>query len=83
MAHEDGEWWLWRLMIDRRRQHEGHGSAALTLIAEFLREREADEMFTSYVPGDGDPSAFYTRAGFEETGRVEHGERVLRLPLNR
>jgi hypothetical protein len=40
-------------------------------------------MLTSYVPGDGDPSGFYLRAGFEETGRVEHCERVLRLPLNR
>jgi diamine N-acetyltransferase len=83
IAHEDGEWWLWRLMIDRRRQREGHGSAALALIAELMGERGADEMFTSYVPGEGDPSGFYARAGFEETGRVEHGERVLRLLLKR
>jgi diamine N-acetyltransferase len=81
VAHEDGEWWLWRLMIDKHRQREGLGSAALALVVELVRDQGADEMFTSYVEGDGDPSGFYLRAGFEHTGRIEEGERVLRLAL--
>ena len=50
-------------------------------MVELVRDQGAAEMFTSYVEGDGDPSGFYLRAGFEHTGRVEEGERVLRLAL--
>jgi diamine N-acetyltransferase len=81
LAHEDGEWWLWRLMVDAAHQRRTYGRDALALILDLVRAEGASQLFASYVPGEGDPSGFYLRAGFEETERVEDGERVLRLAL--
>ena len=39
----------------------------------------ANELLTSYVPGEGNPSPFYYKLGFEETGEWEDGEKVLKL----
>lgn len=41
----------------------------------------AKELLTSYVPGEGNPSPFYYKLGFEETGEIEDVEKVLRLEL--
>src|SRR4051812_37001458 len=78
---EDGEWYIWRLMVDAGHQRRGHGRAAVEQICELVRAEGASEVLTSYVPGDGSPGAFYVKAGFEETGREEHGERVMRRGL--
>lgn len=40
------------------------------------------EVKLSYHPGDHSPQAFYTRFGFLDTGEVEGGEVVMRLPLD-
>jgi diamine N-acetyltransferase len=79
---DDGAWWLWRLMIDAAHQRVGYGSQVLSQVIDLVREHGATELLTSYVPGDGDPSGFYLRLGFEETGRLEENERVLRLALS-
>ncbi|MEA2495551.1 MAG: diamine N-acetyltransferase [Thermoleophilaceae bacterium] len=81
LAHEDGEHWLWRLLIAAPHQRRHYGRATLELVTDLVRADGATELFASYVPGEGDPSGFYLRAGFEETGRVEYGERVMRLAL--
>jgi diamine N-acetyltransferase len=83
VAYDDPDWWLWRLLIAAARQRLGYGSQVLARVVDLVRERGATELRTSYVPGDGDPSGFYLRFGFEDTGRVEDGERVLRLTLAR
>ena len=79
-ADEDG-WFLWRLMIDADHQRKGYGRQALERVFDLMRDRGVTEFLTSYVPGKGDPGPFYTAAGFEETGQVVHGERVLRRNL--
>jgi diamine N-acetyltransferase len=78
---EDDVWWLWRLMIDHRHQRRGYGAAALARVLEVVREKGAGELRTSYAQGDGEPRDFYLKYGFEDTGRDEHGERVLSLQL--
>jgi len=73
---------LWRFMIAAGQQRRGLGSAALALLVEHVRILPgARELVTSYVPGDGDPSAFYAKHGFVETDEVEDGERVMKLAL--
>lgn len=75
-------YFLWRLMIDARRQRKGHARAAIDLLREYLRTRPgATELFTSYLPGDGSPEGFYRRLGFEPTGEMLEDEIVLHLPL--
>jgi diamine N-acetyltransferase len=76
------ETWLWRFMVAAEHQGTGVGREALTLVVAHVRGLPGvRELLTSYVPGAGDPRAFYLGAGFEDAGREEHGERVLRLRL--
>jgi diamine N-acetyltransferase len=76
------EYFLWRLMIDGRYQGRGYGRHALDLLVDYVRTRPgASELRSSYVPGDTGPGGFYRRYGFEETGELNHGQRVTRLAL--
>lgn len=78
---EQDTYFLWRFMIDHRHQGRGHGRAALDLVVEHVRARGARQLFSSYVPGDAGPGAFYERYGFVETGEMDEDERVIRLDL--
>jgi diamine N-acetyltransferase len=57
------------------------GRSGRRQIIELVRADGATELLTSYVPGKGDPGAFYEGFGFEPTGEIDDGEIVLRLPL--
>ncbi len=79
---DEGEYYLWRFMMDGRYQGRGYGRRALELLVEYVRSRPgAAELRTSCVPGEGGPEGFYLACGFEPTGEERHGERVLRLAL--
>jgi GNAT superfamily N-acetyltransferase len=75
-----GPWYLWKLLIDHRHQGNGYGQAAVRHVAGLVRDEGADELLTSYVPGEGSPAGFYERLGFVATGeRNADGEIILRL----
>lgn len=71
-AHPDP--YLWRLLIDRRHQRRGVGTAALRLLVQQLRSEGCTRLLTSWVEGRGGPAPFYTSLGFRPTGRVIDGE---------
>jgi diamine N-acetyltransferase len=75
--------YLWRLLIDRRYQGRGYGTAALGLVVDYFRGRPGVEvMWTSCGEGEGGPLGFYERYGFEQTGeRVFDNEILLRLAI--
>ena len=76
------EYFLWRLMIDQEHQGKGYGYLAMEQVITHVKTLPgAKELLTSYVPGDGNPSPFYYKLGFEETGEMEEGEKVLKLKL--
>jgi diamine N-acetyltransferase len=77
-----GRYFLWRLLIDERHQGRGVGREVLRQIADLVRADGATELFTSYLPGDGDPWPFYQRFGFQPTGEIDDDEIVLRLTLS-
>ena len=85
MLHADEkkpEYFLWRLMIAEDHQGKGYGYLAMEQVIEHVKTLTgAVELLTSYVPGDGNPSTFYYKLGFEETGEIEEGEKVLKLKL--
>ncbi|MCU0607294.1 MAG: GNAT family N-acetyltransferase [Candidatus Edwardsbacteria bacterium] len=71
---------LWRLMIDRNHQGKGYARRAMGLVIEHVKRQYcASELTLSYVPGEGDPSAFYRKLGFVETGEWDDDERVMKL----
>ena len=86
LAFEEGKPpWIWRLMIDQRRQGEGLGRAAVALAVELAQtlRPDAEELRLSHVVQAHDPGPFYERLGFVYTGEVDDdGERVMRLPLS-
>ena len=81
-SEDEGQVWVWRLMIDQHHQRRGHGRRAMQQVIDHVRALGTnDALYVSYVPGDGNPSPLYLGLGFQDTGREEHGERILRLPL--
>jgi diamine N-acetyltransferase len=76
------EYFLWRLMIAVEYQGFGFGEQAMKLLIAHVKTRpQATELFTSYVPAEGGPAAFYHKLGFVDTGEVDEGENVARLLL--
>ena len=77
-----GPWFLWKLLIDERHQRRGYGREAVMLVADIVRANGADELLTSFVPGDGGPEPFYFGLGFGPTGELDdNGEIIVALNL--
>jgi diamine N-acetyltransferase len=81
--HMVSAYFLMRLLIDRRKQWRGYGTAALDAVVEYLRTRPgADALFTSAGRGEGTPQPFYERYGFVPTGEIIDDDVVLRFDLS-
>ena len=79
---EEGEYGVWRFMVDCRHQGRGIGRRALQLaLDEIRRDPRAHKVWISYVPGNANARAFYASFGFVETGIDEEGEMVAVLDL--
>lgn len=77
------EYYLWRFMVAGEHQGKGYGQRAMDLVIDHVKARPmAEELRTSYVPGDGSPESFYRGLGFEPTGEVDEGEIVMSLRLD-
>jgi diamine N-acetyltransferase len=79
--HPQPEMWIWRFMIAGEHQRNGYGRAAMEQVITLLKIEGVTELFLSYAPGNSGGAQFYAGLGFEDTGRVEHGEIVVRLDL--
>ena len=80
---EEGEYYLWRFMIDARHQGKGYGRRAIELLIEHVKgQPKAKELTLSHVPGDGSPEGFYRKLGFEHTGEEDGGELVMKRTLD-
>ena len=73
--------YLWRLLIDRRHQSRGLGTATIAALTERFRNEGLASMAVSFVPGLGSPQRFYERLGFRLNGREEDGELEADLVL--
>nr|WP_308633476.1 GNAT family N-acetyltransferase [Massilia sp. YIM B02443] len=79
---EEGEYGIWRFMVDRHHQGRGLGRAALqALLDEIRSDPAACKVWLSYVPGNAVASSFYGSFGFVDTGIDEEGEMVAVLDL--
>jgi diamine N-acetyltransferase len=77
-----GEYWIIRLMIDKKYQGRGYGRIAMQEIIEHLAHHpETRAILTSYVPGNQVAAKLYAGLGFEKTGQIEDGEEVVRLQI--
>lgn len=77
-----GPWFLWKLLIDHQHQGKGYGQEVVRQVIDLIRAEGAGELLTSYVPGEGSPSGFYTKLGFVPRGDLDpEGEIILRRIL--
>jgi diamine N-acetyltransferase len=73
---------VWRLMVDKEHQRRGYGRAAMQRVIAYVKTLpDATELMVSYEPGEGNPSPFYKRLGFVETGEMMGEEKVMKLAL--
>lgn len=74
---------IWRLMIDKAQQRKGYGQEALRQVIAYVKSLpQAHELMVSYEPGEGNPSSFYRKVGFAETGEWLGEEKVMKLTLD-
>ena len=79
---EKHEYDVWRFMIDKEHQGKNYGRKAMELAIAHVRSLpEATKLELSFVPGDGNPSGFYAKFGFVETGEWAGKEKIMVLNL--
>lgn len=80
----EGNYNLWRLMIDRQYQGKGYGTETVRLALDFIRTYpcgSAEYCWLSYEPENDVARKLYNSFGFRETGEMDEGEVVAALRL--
>ncbi len=80
-APDQGEYFLWRLMIDAQHQGRGYGRRAVELLIERIEASPSPKaLVTSHLKDDGDAGSFYEKLGFSYTGEIMGGrDHVMRM----
>lgn len=81
---DDGEYWIYRMMIDQRFQSKGYGKQALSLLIELIRQDESHQrIFLGVHPESVAAVKIYQSAGFEFTGQVFGSEHIMVMDKDR
>jgi diamine N-acetyltransferase len=72
-------YFLWRFMMAKDYQQKGYGKAVLDMIVEKCRKDGMKALYTSAEYQGEQPLKFYLKYGFQETGIIDDGEKVLKL----
>ena len=68
---DDGNWWIYRLMIDKRFQKRGLGRAALRAVVERMSAIPGcDAVYLGVYPENEAAANLYRQEGFRETGQI-------------
>ncbi len=77
---EDDEWWLCRLMVDKRHQRKGHARHALeAVLAEVKRDTARHRMYLGVEPESTAAVALYQSLGFGFNGQIFDKEHIMVL----
>ncbi|HRX57686.1 MAG TPA: GNAT family N-acetyltransferase [Eubacteriales bacterium] len=80
LDENDHEYWIYRLMIDKKFQRRGYGREAMRLLIDRIRADEDHRIiYISFEPENDAAKALYESLGFVPDGRIEYGEVVYRL----
>lgn len=80
----EGNYNLWRLMIDEKYQRMGYGRQAIRLALDFIHTYpcgEAECCYLSYEPENAVAKKLYNAMGFRETGEQDGEEIIAALKL--
>jgi diamine N-acetyltransferase len=78
---EEDSFWVWRFMVDARRQQQGIGRQAMELLLDRWRSLGVTAAALSVIPANRKTIAFYQSLGFQLTGEEEGRELVMRREL--
>jgi diamine N-acetyltransferase len=79
-----GRHYLWRFMIDAKYQGKGYGRRALELALRHVKkDPKAKALYLSVARSRGSAEDLYRSFGFEFTGKVDHGEHVMKFDLRK
>lgn len=78
LDQDDGNYWIYRLMIDDRFQRRGYGSAALIELIRMIAEiPDCSCIMLGVKPENNEAVRVYERAGFRLTGDILDGELIM------
>ncbi|MBZ0276257.1 MAG: GNAT family N-acetyltransferase [Anaerolineae bacterium] len=76
-------WYIDRLLIGAEFQRRGYGRAGMLALIERLRAIPGyAAVLISFVPDNDAARDLYASLGFTDTGEIDYGEIVYRLPLH-
>lgn len=80
---DDGNYWIYRFMIDAHYQGRGHGKSAMKLIIQDIESREdrTDVIWLGYQPDNEQARKLYASVGFKEAGMAPWGEMLAKYSL--
>lgn len=79
---DDGDWWVYRFMVDKAHQGKGYGRAALGQVLDRMRTDPEHRIVRLGVePENTSAIALYESFGFHFDGRVFGGEKTMLLTL--
>ena len=80
MDFDDKEYWIYRVMIDKKHQKMGYGRKAMECLLETLMKDTAhDKVYISFEPENLVAKKLYDELGFVADGRIVEGEIVYCL----
>lgn len=80
LDRDDGEYWIYRLMIDARFQGKGYGRRAMEQVVASIRRDGSTRKIYLGVHSDGHAAIrLYESLGFVFNGQVFGGERIMVL----
>ncbi|WP_419872267.1 GNAT family N-acetyltransferase [Candidatus Pristimantibacillus sp. PTI5] len=77
---DDGNYWIYRFMIDGRHQAQGHGYHAMMLVIDEIRSASdrTDVIMLGYKPVNERAGNLYAKLGFKEAGLAPWGEMLAK-----
>jgi diamine N-acetyltransferase len=71
--------WIWRLLVDKNHQGFGVGTFAVNQALDRYLSLDIRRVLVSWKPQQNNPSGFYRKLGFKETGQMMDGEVVAAI----
>ncbi|WP_414835509.1 GNAT family N-acetyltransferase [Bacillus sp. Ba 3] len=81
---DDNNYWIYRLMIDKRFQEKGIGKQAIYLVIDEIKRNNHTNIsliMIGYAPENLTAKFVYKKAGFIETDLSPWGEQLAKYPL--
>ncbi|MFF0826142.1 edeine self-resistance N-acetyltransferase EdeQ [Brevibacillus sp. NPDC003359] len=77
---DDGNYWIYRLLIDAKYQRQGYGRTAISQVIDLLKAKEGcQKIVIGYAPANVAAENLYASLGFQKNGMVLFGETIAEL----